>query len=132
MYKFGWAAYAIRYCRKERACYRREPRVGLRRSSRVCKGGRKPRACLQANAQCRHGGIGGIWLKAAFYPFDLSSPSAIPKLVDGIFGEWGRIDILVNNAGTQRRSPCVDFADEDWDFVHNINEKSVFVMCREV
>lgn len=76
--------------------------------------------------------LAGYGVKAMFYSFDLSSPSAIPKLVDGIFGEWGQIDILVNNAGTQRRSPCVDFADEDWDFVHNINEKSVFVMCREV
>lgn len=29
----------------------------------------------------------GYGVKATFYPFGLSCPSAIPKLVDGIFGE---------------------------------------------
>ncbi len=70
--------------------------------------------------------------KVKAYSFDLSHPENIPGLIDGIISEWGRIDILVNNAGTQRRHDSVEFNDEDWDFVCTVNQKSVFVLCREV
>lgn len=66
------------------------------------------------------------------YAFDLSRPEGIPALVEEILGKWKRIDILVNNAGVQRRNDAVDFTDEDWDLVCTVNEKSVFIMCREV
>lgn len=71
-------------------------------------------------------------VRAEFYPYDFSDPSGIPALISNILDSWGRIDILVNNAGAQRRNNCADFTDEDWDFVTNVNEKSVFIMCREV
>ncbi len=70
--------------------------------------------------------------KVSAYGFDLSKPEGIPALVGQILEEWGRIDILVNNAGTQRRNDSVNFTDEDWDFVCTVNQKSVFVLCREV
>ncbi|HWP21662.1 MAG TPA: glucose 1-dehydrogenase [Candidatus Cryosericum sp.] len=71
-------------------------------------------------------------VRAEAYCFDLSEPGKIPALVEKILADWGRIDILVNNAGAQRRNNCADFTDEDWDFVMNVNAKSVFVLCREV
>lgn len=71
-------------------------------------------------------------VRAEAYSFDLSEPEKIPALVEKILQDWGRIDILVNNAGAQRRNNCADFTDEDWDFVMNVNAKSVFVLCREV
>lgn len=70
--------------------------------------------------------------KVSSYGFDLARPEGIPALVGQILSEWGRIHILVNNAGTQRRNDSVDFTDEDWDFVCTVNQKSVFVLCREV
>lgn len=66
------------------------------------------------------------------YSLDLSHPEEIPAFVEQLIKEWGRIDILVNNAGTQKRHDAVDFCDEDWDFVCTVNQKSVFVLCREV
>ena len=74
----------------------------------------------------------GYGVRVTYYPFDLSQPEKIPALVEEILAKEGRIDILVNNAGTQRRNDCVDFTDEDWDFVCTVNAKSVFIMCREV
>ena len=71
-------------------------------------------------------------VRAEAYSFDLSEPEKIPALVEKILSDWERIDILVNNAGAQRRNNCADFTDEDWDFVMNVNAKSVFVLCREV
>lgn len=62
---------------------------------------------------------------------DFSQPQTIAPLVKDILARYPKIDILVNAAGTQRRNACVDFTDEDWDFVHAVNEKSPFILCRE-
>jgi 2-deoxy-D-gluconate 3-dehydrogenase len=54
--------------------------------------------------------------------------------IDGLIGEaaaWqGRIDILVNNAGIIRRADSLEFTEEDWDAVMNVNLKSVFFLSQ--
>lgn len=47
-------------------------------------------------------------------------------LVDDTVKEFGSIDILVNNAGIIRRAPAVDYSEEDWKAVIDINLSSVF------
>src|SRR5207253_3129802 len=42
----------------------------------------------------------------------------------------GRIDILINNAGMIRRAPAVDFSDDDWQAVIDVNLTSVFRLSR--
>ncbi|KAK2461262.1 hypothetical protein APHAL10511_006789 [Amanita phalloides] len=42
----------------------------------------------------------------------------------------GHIHILVNCAGIQRRSPSLNFAEEDWDSVLNVNLKSVWLLSQ--
>lgn len=56
----------------------------------------------------------------------------IPTIVERALEEFGRIDILVNNAGIIRRNDAVDFTEQDWDDVMNINIKSVFFMAQAV
>ena len=56
----------------------------------------------------------------------------IPSIVDKALSEFGRIDILVNNAGIIRRNDAIDFSEQDWDDVMNINIKSVFFMSQAV
>ena len=49
--------------------------------------------------------------------------------------EWGRINALVNVAGGSGPKPVRDIEgidDTDWDFVINLNLKSVFLFCRAV
>lgn len=48
------------------------------------------------------------------------------KLVEEVVEEFGRIDILVNNAGMIRRSAAVDFSEEDWSTVLEVNLSAVF------
>ena len=61
---------------------------------------------------------------------DLSADNTGAGLFDDAIGKFGNIDILVNNAGTIRRSPAVDFTDEDWETVLNVNLSSLFRLSR--
>ncbi|GAD89440.1 2-dehydro-3-deoxy-D-gluconate 5-dehydrogenase [Vibrio halioticoli NBRC 102217] len=56
----------------------------------------------------------------------------IPSIVDQAVTELGRIDILVNNAGIIRRNDAIDFTEQDWDDVMDINVKSVFFLSQAV
>jgi len=61
---------------------------------------------------------------------DLSSIDGIPALLDTAVAELGHIDILVNNAGLIRRQDALEFSEQDWDDVMNVNIKSVFFMSQ--
>ena len=74
--------------------------------------------------------IRGLGRRCETFVRDLSDTSNIQPLIDDIKAAFGRIDILVNNAGVQRRSPSVDFSEEDWDYVMQVNAKSVFFLCQ--
>jgi len=52
---------------------------------------------------------------------------AIPRAIEAM----GSVDILVNNAGIQRRSPAVDFSEQDWDDVLAVNLKAVWLLCQQ-
>jgi 2-deoxy-D-gluconate 3-dehydrogenase len=61
---------------------------------------------------------------------DLADKSVPPQLVAQTLAEFGRLDILVNNAGTIRRAPAVDYAEEDWALVLEVNLSSVFRLAQ--
>lgn len=52
------------------------------------------------------------------------------QIVNQIVMDLGRLDILVNNAGIIRRAPALDFREEDWDDVLQINLKSAFFLSQ--
>ena len=61
---------------------------------------------------------------------DLSEMADIQPVVDEVVGWAGGIDILVNNAGIIRRNDAIDFTEDDWDAVMDINLKSVFFLSQ--
>ncbi len=61
---------------------------------------------------------------------DLSSLAPVQNLVDQTVSELGALDILVNNAGTIRRADAVDFTEDDWDAVMDVNLKTAFFLCQ--
>ncbi|MGG0542726.1 SDR family oxidoreductase [Priestia aryabhattai] len=62
---------------------------------------------------------------------DLENASEVSEAISSVVTYFGKLDILVNNAGIQRRSPAVDFAEEDWDAVMNVNLKTVWLLCQQ-
>jgi 2-deoxy-D-gluconate 3-dehydrogenase len=61
---------------------------------------------------------------------DLSKAETARHLVDETLEHFSRIDILVNNAGTIRRAPAVDYSEDDWAAVLEVNLTSVFRLCQ--
>ena len=63
---------------------------------------------------------------------DLSTVDVIPTVVDETLKKFGRIDILVNNAGIIKRQDSIEFSEEEWDSVLNVNLKTVFFLTQAV
>ena len=72
--------------------------------------------------------IGG---QAAVLPIDLGDAKAARGLVPSALSELGRLDILVNNAGMNRRMPMVEYGEDDYDRIMDVNLKSIFILCQE-
>jgi 2-deoxy-D-gluconate 3-dehydrogenase len=61
---------------------------------------------------------------------DLSSIEPVARIVETTLSELGGLHILVNNAGIIRRNDAVDFSEQDWDDVLNVNLKSAFFLAQ--
>lgn len=60
---------------------------------------------------------------------DIADTKAAMTMLDGVMGD-GPLDGLVNNAGIIRRADSIDFTEEDWDAVVDLNLKSTFFLCQ--
>lgn len=58
------------------------------------------------------------------------SVDGLNNTVATIVNELGRLDILVNNAGIIRREPALDFSEDNWDAVIDINLKALFFLSQ--
>lgn len=61
---------------------------------------------------------------------DLGSIEPIGRVLDEAEAALGPVDILVNNAGIIRRADAVDFSEDDWDAVMNVNLKVLFFLSQ--
>lgn len=63
---------------------------------------------------------------------DVTSWTSSQSVVDRTLQAHGRLDILVNNAGVSRSVPFHELDEAEWDRVHNVNVKGVFLTTRAV
>ncbi len=61
---------------------------------------------------------------------DVSSSEDVRRIVDTTIERCSRIDVLHNNVGIEISGDPVSTSEEDWDRVHAVNLKSVFLMCK--
>ena len=62
---------------------------------------------------------------------DFSDRTSVRDFLVGI-AETGPFDGLVNNAGVNRIKPMETVTESDYDFVHDTNLRSPYLICREV
>ena len=69
--------------------------------------------------------------EVSFIQQDLKERGAAEKVVAQAVETWGSLDILVNNAGVQIRNNVLDYKDEDWQNVIDINLNATYYMAHE-
>jgi len=68
--------------------------------------------------------------KFASVEADLSDINRVKDIIGEAAAAFGRVDILVNNAGVIKRHPAVEFPEDDWDLVLDVNLKSLFLLSQ--
>lgn len=63
------------------------------------------------------------------YP-NLTKESEVLEVVNKVKSEFGHLDILVNNAGISSSTKLLDYTEEEYDKIANLNIKSVFVTSK--
>lgn len=64
---------------------------------------------------------------------DLNDADAVTRAVEEAINRFGRIDALVNTAGGYKAgTPLHETSPGDWEFLMNLNARSVFTACRAV
>ena len=63
---------------------------------------------------------------------DVTSWTSCQAVVDHTLKSHGQIDVLVNNAGVSRSVPFHELDEAEWDRVHDVNVKGVFLTTRAV
>lgn len=82
---------------------------------------------LNAAADEIHAKIGA---KAIGIAADIKSVDAINRLFDDAEEAFGQVDILINAAGLNLRGPALEFTEEQWDEVQDVQMKYVFFACQ--
>src|SRR3712207_1347482 len=67
---------------------------------------------------------------AMSYDLGKTNAGAAAEIISECASELGRLDILVNNAGIIRRSPALEFGEEDWEDVVRINLSSLWYLSQ--
>ncbi|EHI97529.1 2-deoxy-D-gluconate 3-dehydrogenase [Clostridium sp. DL-VIII] len=69
--------------------------------------------------------------KVVFVQADLTKKEDRQNIIEVSMKEFGKIDILVNNAGTIKRAPLLEYNEEDWNAVMDINLNAVYFLSQE-
>jgi 3-oxoacyl-[acyl-carrier protein] reductase len=63
---------------------------------------------------------------------DVSVGREVSNMVATVQAQLGNISILVNNAGISKPQPIQEITEADWDLIHDVNLKSMFLVTQAV
>ncbi len=72
---------------------------------------------------------GGV---AAYFVADVSDEAQVQKAVAGTAQKFGNVTVLFNHAGTIVIKPFLETTLEEWDWLHAVNVRSMYLMTRAV
>lgn len=67
---------------------------------------------------------------AVFCHGDVSKTQDVENMINTAVTEYGRLDVLFNNAAIQIMAKLADTKEEDWDRIHSVNLRGVFLGCK--
>ena len=70
--------------------------------------------------------------RAVFAKADVSSKVEVEAAVAAVTAELGPVNVLFNHAGTIVIKPFLETEEADWDFLFDVNVKSMYLMTRAV
>jgi NAD(P)-dependent dehydrogenase (short-subunit alcohol dehydrogenase family) len=70
--------------------------------------------------------------RAAFAKADVSSKAEVEAAVASVNAALGPVNVLFNHAGTIVIKPFLETEEADWDFLFDVNVKSMYLMTRAV
>ena len=76
--------------------------------------------------------VEAVGRKFLYIQANLMTIEPIREIIEKAVATFGKIDILINNAGIIRRTEAIEFSEQDWDDVLNINLKTVFFFSQQV
>jgi len=74
----------------------------------------------------------GIGIKVLALPCDVSKKEDINHVISKTIDKFGSIDILINNSGTSWMAPFLDYPEDKWDKVLDVNVKGTFLFSQAV
>jgi NAD(P)-dependent dehydrogenase (short-subunit alcohol dehydrogenase family) len=94
--------------------------------AKVAFTGRREAEGNETLALVRAAGGDGLFLKS-----DVSKASDVQSVVQKTVEKYGRLDVAFNNAGVEGQwMPLVDQTEENWDYVHNINLRGLWLCLK--
>lgn len=69
---------------------------------------------------------------AEIFPADVTDSDNIQELADYVKEQFGDLHVLVNNAGGSANGKVLEASEEIWDYAHDLNLKSVFIMSQKL
>ena len=91
----------------------------------VVVAGRRPGPLEETAAEVK-----ALGRRAIAAPSDVTEPRQCKCLVDVAVDTMGHVDVLVNNAGGGITKPIMDWADDEWEQVMDVNLKSAWFTSR--
>ena len=92
-------------------------------------------AIIDRNSEASASIVAGIKAaggEAMFAVADVSKADEVSAAVASVEAAWGAVNVLFNHAGTIIIKPFLNTTEEEWDWLHDVNVKSMFLMTKAV
>lgn len=67
---------------------------------------------------------------AEIFQADVTDEEDVKELAQYVREQFGDLHVLINNAGGSKHGRILETTSEDWDFVQNVNLKSIFLLSK--